>query len=366
MRNAPLQFIQQPAKTQRFPARRSRACASFPSFSLYKYESKGGRKQTAPPLFPPSVHIFTRSYLHTSTRSMLRFLSRRAVLGALAALLIVAVSLVYFTGGAAPASARAAPSAAMWPGAGAWATSVLDTLTLKEKVSQLFSARAYGRFRSVDDPRYERLKKLAEDFGIGGFAFFQGHPMEQATLVNDLQESSDLPLLVSQDMEWGAGMRIEQTTTFPRAMALGATRDADLARAVGYATAHEARALGTQQVYAPVADVNNNPRNPIINVRSYGEKPGLVAEMTAAAVNGIQRGGAISTVKHFPGHGDTSTDSHVGLPVLTFGMERLQNLELVPFRTWRSRRWSRTPRFRPRCRRTSRAICCASRWATTA
>jgi beta-glucosidase-like glycosyl hydrolase/CubicO group peptidase (beta-lactamase class C family) len=263
---------------------------------------------------------------------MLRFLSRRTILGALAALLIVAVGLVYFTGGAAPVSARAAPSAAMWPGAGAWATSVLDTLTLKEKVSQLFSARAYGRFRSVDDPRYERLKKLAEDFGIGGFAFFQGHPMEQATLVNDLQESSDLPLLVSQDMEWGAGMRIEQTTTFPRAMALGATRDADLARAVGYATAHEARALGTQQVYAPVADVNNNPRNPIINVRSYGEKPGLVAEMTAASVNGIQRGGAISTVKHFPGHGDTSTDSHVGLPVLTFGMERLQNLELVPFR----------------------------------
>jgi beta-glucosidase-like glycosyl hydrolase/CubicO group peptidase (beta-lactamase class C family) len=133
-------------------------------------------------------------------------------------------------------------------------------------------------------------------------------------------------------MEWGAGMRIEHTTTFPRTMALGATRDKKLAYMAGYVTAREARALGTQQVFAPVADINNNPFNPIINVRSFGEKPDLVAEMAGAFAMGVQAGGAIATAKHFPGHGDTATDSHASLPILPFGMDRLETVELIPFR----------------------------------
>ncbi|MFQ5571414.1 MAG: glycoside hydrolase family 3 N-terminal domain-containing protein [Rhodothermales bacterium] len=216
--------------------------------------------------------------------------------------------------------------------AGEWAEAQLQTMTLEQKVAQLFSSYAYGRFKSADDPTYERLIDLVEHFEVGGIIFFQGDPLSQALLANDLQQRSRLPLLVSQDMEWGAGMRLERTTTFPRTMALGATRNPALAYAAGRVTAEEARALGTHQIYAPVADVNNNPLNPIINVRSFGERPDLVAEMVAAFVRGAQDGGVLATAKHFPGHGDTSVDSHSDLPILPFDRPRLDSLELVPFR----------------------------------
>ncbi len=220
----------------------------------------------------------------------------------------------------------------LWPGTAEWAESQLSEMSLEQKVSQLFSARAYSHYTSVDDPEYQKLVDFVERFEIGGLTFFQGDPLEQATLVNDLQSRSRTPLLISQDMEWGAGMRIEHTTTFPRTMALGATRDEKLAHYAGFVTAREARALGTHQVFAPVADINNNPNNPIINVRSFGEKPGLVARMATAFARGVQDGGALSTAKHFPGHGDTATDSHAALPILPFGMDRLETVELVPFR----------------------------------
>lgn len=220
----------------------------------------------------------------------------------------------------------------LWPGTAGWAQDQLELLTLEQKVSQLFSARATSHFTSEDHPDYQKLIDLVERFEIGGITFFQGDPLEQATLANALQRKARIPLLISQDMEWGAGMRIENTTTFPRTMALGATRDPDLAFKAGYVTAVEARALGTHQVFAPVADVNNNPFNPIINVRSFGEKPDLVADMATAFALGVQKGGAISTAKHFPGHGDTATDSHAALPILPFGMDRLETVELVPFR----------------------------------
>lgn len=220
----------------------------------------------------------------------------------------------------------------LWPGTAEWAESQLASMTLEQKVSQLFSARAYSHYTSVDDPEYEKLVDFVERFEIGGLTFFQGEPLEQASLVNDLQSRARTPLLISQDMEWGAGMRIEHTTTLPRTMALGATRDEKLAYYAGYVTAEEARALGTHQVFAPVADINNNPNNPIINVRSFGEKPDLVARMASAFARGVQDAGAISTAKHFPGHGDTTTDSHAALPILPFGMDRLETVELVPFR----------------------------------
>jgi beta-glucosidase-like glycosyl hydrolase/CubicO group peptidase (beta-lactamase class C family) len=184
----------------------------------------------------------------------------------------------------------------------------------------------------VEDPAYLELLDLVEDFGVGGVLFFQGDPLAQANMTNDLQRRSALPLLISQDMEWGAGMRIAGSTTFPRAMAVGASRDTALAAAIGTVTAREARALGVHQIYAPVADVNNNPNNPIINVRSFGERPDLVADMVTAFADGARRGGVIATVKHFPGHGDTATDSHADLPVLPYDRARLDTLELIPFR----------------------------------
>ena len=220
----------------------------------------------------------------------------------------------------------------LWPGTAEWAQEQLAEMNLEQKVSQLFSVRAYSHYTSTDDPDYRKLVDFVERFEIGGVTFFQGEPLEQAVLSNDLQSRSRVPLLISQDMEWGAGMRIEHTTTFPRTMALGATRDTDLAFKAGYVTAREARALGTHQVFAPVADINNNPLNPIINVRSFGEKPELVAKMATAFARGVQAGGAIATAKHFPGHGDTATDSHAALPILPFGMDRLETVELVPFR----------------------------------
>jgi beta-glucosidase-like glycosyl hydrolase/CubicO group peptidase (beta-lactamase class C family) len=213
----------------------------------------------------------------------------------------------------------------------AWADSVLATLSLEQKIGQLFVVPATGRLYNQHDPAYRRLVDLVGRFEIGGLIFFRGEPVAQATLTNDLQSRARVPLLVSQDMEWGAGMRLRNTTEFPRAMALGATRDPDLAYAMGRVVAAEARSLGVHVNYAPVADVNNDPDNPVINVRSFGEDPVLVASMAAAYARGLQDGGLIATAKHFPGHGDTSVDSHSGLPVLPIGRSRLDSLELVPF-----------------------------------
>ncbi|GIV58443.1 MAG: beta-N-acetylhexosaminidase [Rhodothermaceae bacterium] len=214
----------------------------------------------------------------------------------------------------------------------AWVEATLARLTPEQKVAQLFAVQAFGHFTSVDDPDYQTLVDLVERVQVGGVIFFQGQPLAQALMANDLQARAPLPLLISQDMEWGPGMRIDRTTTLPRTMTLGATRDPALAYAAGYVTAREARALGVHQIFAPVADVNNNPNNPIINVRSFGEDPALVADMVAAFVRGARTGGVIATAKHFPGHGDTATDSHADLPVIPHDRGRLEQVELIPFR----------------------------------
>ncbi|SHK92237.1 glycoside hydrolase family 3 N-terminal domain-containing protein [Rhodothermus profundi] len=215
---------------------------------------------------------------------------------------------------------------------GAWTETQLRALTLEQQIGQLFAVRARGVFQSVDDPEYRELVRLVEEFQVGGIIFFRGDPYSQAVLANDLQRRSRLPLLIAQDTEWGVAMRVRRTTSFPRAMAIGATGNPDYAYAVGYVTAREARALGVHQLYAPVADVNNNPFNPIINVRAFGEDPLFVATMVRAFVRGVQDAGAVATAKHFPGHGDTSIDSHSDLPILRFDRRRLDTLELVPFR----------------------------------
>lgn len=208
----------------------------------------------------------------------------------------------------------------------------METLTLEEKVSQLFTIWVSGYFQNAGDPSYRQVVELVDDFGAGGVVVGRGNPMAEAALLNDLQRRADLPLLVAQDMEWGPGMRLNRTTTLPPAMSIGATRRPEYAKLAGYVTAREALALGAQHVYAPVADVNNNPANPIINIRSFSERPDLVASMTASFIDGVQQGGAIATAKHFPGHGDTATDSHLGLPILRIDRTRLDTLELMPFR----------------------------------
>ena len=238
---------------------------------------------------------------------------------------------------AAPARAQCRPDAvqavrARWDASRAWADRTLETLMPEQRASQLFTPAAYGYFEGADDPDYLALVDLVEHFGVGGLIFFQGEPMDQAVLTNDLQRRARVPLLISQDMEWGAGMRIGHTTTLPRAMAIGATGRVEDAYRAGQITGLEARALGVHQIYAPDADVNNNPANPIINVRSFGESPAAVGALAAAFACGAQSAGVLATPKHFPGHGDTGTDSHLDLPLLAFDRARLDSVELAPFR----------------------------------
>ena len=167
---------------------------------------------------------------------------------------------------------------------------------------------------------------------MGGLILFRGPVYESVVLSNRMQKLARYPLLISADLEAGAGMRFDDTVNLPWNMAVGATDNPDYARRQGGLTAREARALGVQQIYAPVADVNNNAANPVINVRSYGEEPAAVGRFVAAFIEGAQSNGVIATAKHFPGHGDTATDSHRGLPEINVSRERLNAIELVPFR----------------------------------
>ena len=209
--------------------------------------------------------------------------------------------------------------------------SLLAEMTLREKIGQLFVVPAYGSFRNEKDLQVQRLKRLITDYNIGGLIFMQGDVYGQAMLTNKLQNLSDLPLWITQDMEYGAAMRVRGTTRFTPAMGIAATGDPGNAYLKGKITAREARALGVHQVFAPVLDVNNNPDNPVINVRSFAGKPEKVALYGQHFIDGMHSEGVIATAKHFPGHGDTHLDSHLHLPVINHNYERLSSLELVPF-----------------------------------
>jgi beta-glucosidase-like glycosyl hydrolase len=189
-----------------------------------------------------------------------------------------------------------------------------------------------GVYRAEDDPEYLDLARLVSEEGIGGIIWFLSTPLETADLNHRLTARAKVPLLVASDLEAGPGMRFPDLVFGPSAMAVAATGDLDLAERRARATAEAARALGIHVVFAPVADVNNNPDNPVINVRSFGEEPDAVGRFVAATVKGLQSGGVLATLKHFPGHGDTATDSHRSLPVLAFDRARLDAVELVPFR----------------------------------
>src|SRR5947207_11560849 len=213
-----------------------------------------------------------------------------------------------------------------------WANKELERMSLDEKIGQLISVGVNATFLNQDSEGFKALRHQVVDNHVGGIILFRGPVYESVVLVNRMQELAKYPLLVSADLEAGSGMRFDDTVNFPWNMAIAATGNPDYARRAGELTAGEARAMGIQQIYAPVSDVNNNAANPVINVRSYGEDPNDVGRFVAAFVKGAQSEGVIATAKHFPGHGDTATDSHRGLPVINVARARLESVELVPFR----------------------------------
>ena len=212
-----------------------------------------------------------------------------------------------------------------------WANEQLRKMSVEEKIGQLISVGVNATFLNQDSDAYHTLKHYIEDDKVGGVILFRGSVYESVILVNRLQQLARYPLLISADLEAGTGMRFEDTVNFPWNMAVAATGNPEYARRQGEITAREARALGVQQIFAPVVDVNNNADNPVINVRSYGEDPADVARFATAFTEGAQAAGAIATAKHFPGHGDTAVDSHRGLPEINVGRERLNTVEFVPF-----------------------------------
>src|SRR3989475_347290 len=187
-------------------------------------------------------------------------------------------------------------------------------------------------YAALDDSLFQLAARWVDSLEVGGLVVFAGSPFDVAAKLNALQRRARVPLLVSADLEWGAGMRLVGATAFPMIMAVGATGDPGDAYTIGAAAATEGRAGGIHVNFAPDADVNNNPAKPIINTPSFGEEPRAVSRLVAEYVRGLRDHGMLATLKHFPGHGDTQIDSHIGLPRIAAGYGRLDSLELVPFR----------------------------------
>ncbi len=211
----------------------------------------------------------------------------------------------------------------------AWADSVLATLDWRQAIAQLLVPFT---FSDLTAKTQGRMRIAVGEHGVGGIIISRGSGSDARALIDSMQRWSNVPLLVSADFETGPGMRLERTVRFPSMMAMAATRNADLVYRAGRAVASASRDLGVGQNFAPVVDVNSNPENPIINTRSFGERPELVADMAEAYMRGMQDGGLIATAKHFPGHGDSHTDSHTGLPLIEADRARLDSIELQPFR----------------------------------
>ncbi|MCD6345951.1 MAG: beta-N-acetylhexosaminidase, partial [Bacteroidales bacterium] len=211
----------------------------------------------------------------------------------------------------------------------AWVDSVYASLSEQERIAQLIMIPAWSN-RGSD--HQAEIIKLIEDYGIGGIAFFQGGPVRQVDMVNKFQEVSKVPLLMGIDAEWGLAMRLDSTTRFPYQMALGAIQNDSLIYAMGKEIGRQLRITGMQVNFAPVLDVNSNPENPVINYRSFGSDKYNVSRKGIAYTLGLQDQGVLATGKHFPGHGDANTDSHLALPIIRHSRERLDDIELYPFR----------------------------------
>src|SRR5689334_13855061 len=224
-----------------------------------------------------------------------------------------------------------------------WVDSTLQSLSLHDRVGQMVMVWVLGDYTSNGDSSFAEVRRLIIRDHIGGVSMSLGTPIEVAAKINAMQRISPVPLLVSADLEPGLGrleggvfahymMDAGSATVFPSNMAIAATGRDDDAHDVARAIGEEARAVGVEVDFAPVVDVNNNPNNPVINTRSFGEDPARVARLSALFVRGLQETGTVATAKHFPGHGDTDVDSHVGLPIVGATMSRLDSVELVPFR----------------------------------
>ncbi|WP_016989126.1 glycoside hydrolase family 3 N-terminal domain-containing protein [Flavobacterium sp. ACAM 123] len=210
-----------------------------------------------------------------------------------------------------------------------WVDSIYNAMTFDEKVGQLFMVAAYS---NKDNEHYDAIDKLITENKIGGLIFFQGGPVRQANLTNRYQSKSTTPLFIGNDAEWGLSMRLDSTYTYPWNMTLGAVQDMKLIEKLGAQMGEQSKRLGLQFNFSPVLDINTNPKNPIIGFRSFGEDKYKVTERAIAMMKGMQGKGVFSTGKHFPGHGDTETDSHKGLPTVNFSKQRLEVMEFYPYK----------------------------------
>lgn len=211
-----------------------------------------------------------------------------------------------------------------------WADSVFATLSPADRIAQLFMVAAYS---NRDEIHFDEIKKLVVECKIGGLIFFQGGPVRQAMLTNAYQSLSTVPLFISVDAEWGLAMRLDSTVQFPHQMTLGAIQNDTLIYEMGAEIAHQCKRLGIQINFAPVVDVNNNPLNPVISNRSFGENKYNVTRKALMYMKGLQDNGILANAKHFPGHGDTDSDSHKTLPIVKSSIERLDTMELYPFKS---------------------------------
>lgn len=210
-----------------------------------------------------------------------------------------------------------------------WVDSVFRSLTTEEKIAQLLMIRTYS---NKDRQFYDSISRLIIDYNIGGLCFFQGNPVQQARLTNYWQRMAKTPLLIGIDAEWGLGMRLDSAFTFPKQMTMGAMQDDELVYLAGKQIGKNCRRIGVHVNFAPVVDINSNPDNPVINYRSFGEVKENVARKGAAFIQGTQAAGAIATAKHFPGHGDTDSDSHYTLPLLNHDKVQIDSVDLYPFK----------------------------------
>lgn len=211
----------------------------------------------------------------------------------------------------------------------AWVEKILSEMTLEEKVGQLFMIAVYSNKREAD---YSIVENQIRKYHLGGVAFFQGNALKQAELTNRYQAAANIPLLVGLDAEWGLGMRLNNTVSFPKAITIGAAKDVLLAEQVGEEIAKQCKRIGVHFNFAPVADINSNPKNPVINYRSFGESVTNVSELAGAFVRGHKKQNIMTSAKHFPGHGDTNVDSHYDLPVLNHSLKHINDIESAPFK----------------------------------
>ncbi len=211
-----------------------------------------------------------------------------------------------------------------------WVDSVLNSLSLEEKIGQLIMIRAYS---NQGLKHRQKIESTISDYKIGGLVFFQGGPYRQAQLCNDYQALANVPLLIAMDGEWGLGMRLDSTISYPYQMSLGAIQDDALIYKMANAIGSQFNRLGVHWNFAPVADINNNPKNPVINFRSFGENPEKVTLKCESYFTGLDAQNVLCSIKHFPGHGDTQVDSHEALPLISHDTSRLENIELFPFKS---------------------------------